>query len=241
MAKPEISSGYFGRLLGYNGGSPFQELAIVSERSYPSLSLLQEAQHGDDGSLGVLLRKYFRYLNSLSHGHLDDRIGVRVGASDIVQETLLEAHRDFSNFSGTSIEEFTGWLRRILFNNLATAIEKHVLADKRDVRKQKSLDQHLGHPDQSQPKLARYLQQDITSPSTPMQRDESLVQLLGAINKLPADYQEVIRLRHFEDLSFNQIAEHLGRKSGAVRMMWVRAVDKLRNVMGPTEEERHEV
>jgi len=212
----------------------------MSESSYPTLSLLQQARQGDGSSLGILLRKYFRYLNSLSHGHLDDRIGIRVSASDIVQDTLLEAHRDFGSFSGTTIEEFTGWLRRILFNNLATSIEKHVLADKRDVRKQKSLDQDLGRTDQSHPKLARYLQQDITSPSTPMQRDESLGQLLTAINQLPPDYEEVIRLRHFDDLSFNQIAERLGRNSGAVRMIWVRAVEKLRQVLERMEE-RHDV
>lgn len=209
----------------------------MSESSYPTLSLLQQARQGDGSCLGILLRKYFRYLNSLSRGHLDDRIGIRVSASDIVQDTLLEAHRDFSKFSGTTIEEFTGWLRRILFNNLATAIEKHVLADKRDVRKQRSIDQEpTGFTDHSNTRLARYLQQDATSPSTPMQRDESLGQLLMAINQLPADYQDVIRMRHFDDLSFSQIATHLGRKSGAVRMMWVRAVNKLRTVLQRLEE-----
>ncbi len=68
----------------------------------------------------------------------------------------MEAHRDFRKFSGTSIEEFTGWMRRILFNNLATAIEKHVLADKRDVRKQRSLDHEIGDGDHSKARLARY-------------------------------------------------------------------------------------
>ncbi len=208
----------------------------MSDSSYPTLGLLQQARNGDGGSLGVLLRKYFRYLNSLSHGHLDDRIEIRVSASDIVQETLLEAHRDFSKFSGTSIEEFTGWLRRILFNNLATAIEKHVLADKRDVRKQRSLDQAVGDADHSKARLARYLQQDVTSPSTPMLRDESLDQLSFAINQLPPEYQQVIRMRHFDDLSFSQIAEKLDRNSGAVRMMWVRAVEKLRLGMSRLED-----
>ena len=70
-----------------------------------------------------------------------------------------------------------------------------------------------------------------------MQRDESLVQLLGAIDKLSPDFQEVLRLRHFDDLSFNQIAERMGRNSGAVRMMWVRAVDKLRTVLAAQEEQ----
>ena len=208
----------------------------MSDSSFPTLSLLQEARQGDAQSLGVLLRKYFRYLNSLSRGHLDERIGVRVGASDIVQDTLLEAHRDFSKFSGTTIEEFTGWLRRILFNNLATAIEKHVLADKRDVRKRQSLDQEVGRADQSHARLARYLQQDMTSPSTPMQRDESLGQLLMAIDQLPPDYQQVIKMRHFEDLSFAQIAQRLDRNSGAVRMLWVRAVEKLRSCLEQMEQ-----
>ena len=210
----------------------------MSESSYPTLNLLHQARNGDGTCLGILLRKYFRYLNSLSRGHLDDRIGIRVSASDIVQDTLLEAHRDFGKFSGTTIEEFTGWLRRILFNNLATAIEKHVLADKRDVRKQRSIDQETGFTDHSNARLARYLQQDATSPSTPMQRDESLGQLLTAINQLPPDYQEVIRMRHFDDLSFSQISEKLGRKSGAVRMMWVRAVEKLRSVLQRLEENK---
>ena len=208
----------------------------MSDSSFPTLSLLQEARQGDAQSLGVLLRKYFRYLNSLSRGHLDERIGVRVGASDIVQDTLLEAHRDFSKFFGTTIAEVTGWLRRILFNNLATAIEKHVLADKRDVRKQQSLDQEVGRADQSHARLARYLQQDMTSPSTPMQRDESLGQLLMAIDQLPPDYQQVIKMRHFEDLSFAQIAQRLDRNSGAVRMLWVRAVEKLRSCLEQMEQ-----
>ena len=69
-----------------------------------------------------------------------------------------------------------------------------------------------------------------------MQRDESLEQLLTAINRIPADYQTVIRLRHFEDLAFNEIAKQLDRNSGAVRMMWVRAVEKLRVELNRLEE-----
>lgn len=200
----------------------------MSASSSATLNLLNEARKGDGASLGLLLRNYFRYLNSVSRNHLDVRIGARVSASDIVQETLLEAHRDFGKFSGGSIEEFTGWIRRILFNNLATAIEKHILAGKRDVRKQRSLDQKIGSEDHSRIQLANFLKQDVTSPSAPMQREESLDQLTRAIDRLPPDYQRVIRLRHFEDLSFIEIAEQLERNPGAVRMIWVRAIERLR-------------
>ena len=200
----------------------------MSHSSSVSLGLLEAARGGDADSLGLLLRKYFRYLNSLSHGHIDGRIRMRVSASDIVQETLLEAHRDFQKFAGATIEEFTGWLRRILFNNLATAIESHVLAAKRDIRKQRSLNEKANDQDNSADQFTRSLQAAVSSPSAPMHRDESAVQLMEAISKLPEAYREVIQLRHFDGLPFSEIATRLGRNPGAIRMLWVRAVEKLK-------------
>ena len=200
--------------------------------------LLQQARSGDPQSLGRLLENYFHYLDRLSKNHLDNRIEARVSASDIVQETLLEAHRDFTKFAGTSVGEFSAWLRQILFSNLATAIEKHILAEKRDVRKQRSINLSVNDGDQSCARLANFLQQqDVTSPSAMIQREESLDQLLKAIDRLPPDYQQVIRLRHFDDLSFKEIAKRLERNSGAVRMAWVRAITKLRTLMNHQENE----
>jgi len=82
-------------------------------------------------------------------------------------------------------------------------------------------------------------QEDVTSPSTPIQRQESLGQLIKAIDRLPPDYQQVIRLRHFQDLSFKEIAKRLDRNSGAVRMIWGRAITKLRTFMEDQENEKH--
>ncbi len=193
----------------------------------PSIELLDLARAGDRESLGLLLKNYFRYLNSLSRGHIDERIRMRVSASDIVQETLLEAHRDFSSFVGTSLEEFTGWLRKILFNNLATAIEAHVLAGKRDVRRQRRLEAARDEGNLSAG-FDFKLQADVSSPSSPMHRDESLQALRDAIDRLPDSYRTVIELRNFQGLSFSEIALRLKRKTGAVRMLWVRAVEKLK-------------
>ena len=200
------------------------------------MKLLERARGGDADSLGLLLRKYFRYLNSLSRQHTDERIRMRVSPSDVVQETLLEAHRDFARFAGTSIEEFTGWLRKILFNNLATAIENHVLAAKRDIRKQRPLDLPTGDASHAPEQLKRSLEASISSPSAPLRRDESLRHLTAAISQLPDAYQQVIKLRHFENLSFAEIAAKLGRSAGATRMLWVRAVEKLKHEMSQDDE-----
>ncbi len=195
------------------------------------LRLLGGARNGDTESLGQLLRNYFRYLNTLSVRNLDDRIRVRVSASDIVQETLLEAHRDFPRFIGTSLEEFTSWLRKILFNNLARAVESHLGTARRDVRKECSLDER--RDDTSGP-VARQMALPVeghAAASAASRRVESLGRLEQAIRSLPPDYGQVIRLRHVEGLPFNAIAERLGRNPGATRMLWFRAVEKLKAVL----------
>lgn len=200
-----------------------------------SARLLDQAREGDTESLGLLLGKYFRYLNSLSVNHIDDRIRVRVTPSDVVQETLLEAHRDFHNFVGLSLPEFTGWLRKILFNNLAKAIESHLLAAKRDVRKQRSLDEITNDASHSTARLGDPMQSCYPTASAAMSQGEQLERMRNAINNLSADYRQVLHLRHFEGLSFSEIADQLGRNVGATRMLWVRAVEKLKNGMPQNE------
>jgi RNA polymerase sigma-70 factor, ECF subfamily len=197
--------------------------------------LLEQARNGDGESQGALLRHYFRYLRMLSQGHLDERVRMRVSASDVVQETLLEAHRDFAKFAGTSLQEFTGWLRKILFNNLARAVENHLLAAKRDVRRQQSLDEKIKDASHSAARWEGVLRDRIPSASSIVRRDESLDQLSIAINSLPEDYRQVIQLRHFEGLSFQQIAVRLQRNEGAARMLWFRAVEKLKSELSRPE------
>ena len=199
--------------------------------SSSSLRLLEQARTGDSESLGLLLKNYFRYLNSLSEGQIDPRVRQRVSPSDIVQETLLEAHRDFKSFVGTSLEEFTGWLRKILFNNLSTAIESHLLTAKRDIRRQRSLNQQNNDNSRIFGDMEQIINASATSPSAPLNSDESVKQLMMAIGRLPAAYRQVIELRHFEGMSFAEIAVRLDRTSGATRMLWMRAVEKLKNEM----------
>ena len=199
--------------------------------SSSSLRLLEQARSGDSESLGLLLKNYFRYLNSLSEGQIDPRVRQRVSPSDIVQETLLEAHRDFKSFVGTSLEEFTGWLRKILFNNLSTAIESHLLTAKRDIRRQRSLNQQNNDNSRIFGDMEQLFNASATSPSAPLNSDESVKELMMAIGRLPAAYRQVIQLRHFEGMTFAEIAVRLDRTSGATRMLWMRAVEKLKNEM----------
>ena len=101
-----------------------------------AISLLKNARNGADECLGPLLQLYRNYLRLLADSQLDRKLRARVGPSDIVQETLLAAHRDFTQFCGTSESEFLAWLRQILSRNMAHAT-RDFTRDKRDVRRER--------------------------------------------------------------------------------------------------------
>lgn len=192
--------------------------------------LLAEAREGSEASLGKLMQLHASYLKLVVASQLDDRLRTRVSSSDVVQETFYEAHRDFPAFRGATPPEFLGWLRRILLNNLLRAVEQHVKAAKRDVRREVSIDRVVPAGDRSAAAFAAMLPHDGDSPSASIQRHESAQTLGQMLQFLPEDYREVLQLRHQEGLDFAEIGERMGRSSGAVRMLWLRSIKRLREL-----------
>src|SRR5262245_28015538 len=111
-------------------------------RSDPE-QLLAEARQGFSESLGRLLELYRNYLELLARTQIDLHVQGRVDASDLVQETFLDACRDFGQFRGTYEREWVAWLRKVLIYNLARAVQKQLVAQKRNARRDVSLEQHL--------------------------------------------------------------------------------------------------
>ncbi len=200
----------------------------MSQSSSNAAALLDRAQQGSMSSLGHLMGLYASYLKLVVSAQLDGRLRTRVSASDVVQETFYEAHRDFSGFRGESPEEFLAWMRKILVNNLLRAVEQHVLTAKRDVRREVSLERMQGGVDRSAMRFASLASSKEESPSTDLQRQERESVLAEVLTELPADYRKLIRLRHLEGLSFAEVAIRMNRSSGAVRMLWLRALKQLR-------------
>src|SRR5437660_5036837 len=95
--------------------------------------LLQEARVGDAAALGHLLELYRRYLALLARMQIGRRLQGKVDASDVVQETFLDAHRHFAVFRGESEAEFVQWLRQILAAKLADLQRRFLGAQGRDV------------------------------------------------------------------------------------------------------------
>ncbi len=193
--------------------------------------LFQLAVHGDQASLDQLLASYAGYLNVLTRAQLDRRILRRVSPSDIVQETLFEAHRDFAHFHGEGIEQFTGWLRKVLVHNISNSVAAHLLAAKRSVSREQYVEELSASVDQSHRGLAALAVAPQRSPASEVEHQESLSALASALEQLPADYRTVIVLRHLDGLAFSEVAERMQRTTGATRMLWLRAIEQLRLTM----------
>jgi RNA polymerase sigma-70 factor (ECF subfamily) len=207
--------------------------------SAPAQSQVQElftaARQGSSSCLGRLLALYTNYLRLLVAAQLDNRLQGRVSPSDIVQEAFFEAHRDFHQFRGQSTGEFVSWLRRILINNILRVVEQHVLAEKRDIRREVSLEEIGRRLEQSTVRLETLFAEQRASPSGCAVQHENEVILADALAELPPDYRDVIVLRHIEGLRFEEVAERMSRSAGAVRMLWLRALKVLRETMAHRE------
>jgi RNA polymerase sigma-70 factor (ECF subfamily) len=191
-------------------------------------NLIQCARGGDGSKLGQLLQLYRNYLRLLADSQLDRKLRARVCPSDVVQEAMLDAYRGFGQFRGRTQREFLAWLRQILINNVFRMVERHVLTGKRDVRREVSLEQIGRSVEHSGLQFQAILADDGTSPSDAVNRAEHEVRLADCIARLRPQYREVIVLRNFKCLPFERVAEDLGRSIGATRVLWLRAVKRLR-------------
>lgn len=173
----------------------------------------------------VELERYRSWLGLLARLRLEPRFRAKFDPSDIVQQTLLEAVRDWPRFRGQTEAERAAWLRRILAHVLLHEMRRYGGTRRRDVDREVSLDEALA--ESSRP-LGAALAAPQTSPSEQAARHELERRLADALARLPADYAEVILLRNVEGLPHEEVARRMGRGAGAVRMLWVRALARLR-------------
>ena len=192
--------------------------------------LIRRCRNGETDARDQLFAHYQHYLYVLAQTQLGKRLRAKCAPSDIVQQTLLEAHRDFAGFQGQHESELLAWLRRILAHNLFNEARRYG-ALQRDAGREVSLDQVRAGVDHSSLLLQRCLACSGPSPSEIAQEHESAAHLADALSRLPEDYQTVLLLRVFEELPAEEVAQRMGRSAGAVRMLQMRALTSLRQEM----------
>ena len=188
--------------------------------------LLRNARLGDRQSIGELLSQYRSYLTMVGAAQFQQRLRPRVSPSDIVQDVMLRAHCHFGQFRGETERELLGWLREILLNSLARFVEQHVRAAKRDIRREVSLENFTA----ATGPLPQGSTGSPQAPSAVVSLGEQSLQLNELLNQLPEHYREVLVLRNIQGLAFEEVAARLDRSPGATRMLWLRAIEKLRAV-----------
>jgi RNA polymerase sigma-70 factor (ECF subfamily) len=170
------------------------------------------------------LERYRAYLRLLARAQLRPLLRGRLDDSDIVQRTLLEAHRHAGQYRGATSGELAAWLRQILARQLANAVRDET-RQRRDVRRECSLEEAV---EQSSARLEAWLAAEGSSPAEKVERDEQLLRLAGALPELPEGQREAVELRYLQGLSLKEIAEQLGRTPGAVAGLLHRGLEALR-------------
>jgi RNA polymerase sigma-70 factor (ECF subfamily) len=191
--------------------------------------LLAQARAGDPAVFGRLLERYRAYLTLLARVEIGRHLRSKLDASDVVQETFLEAHRHFDRFEGVEVAQLTYWLRQILMGILAMQIRRYLGTRARDVRLERQLADSL---DRSSAGLEAALVASISSPSEHASRGEQSMLLAQAIERLPEDYRDVIILRHLEGLTFPEVARRMERTLDSVEKLWLRGLARLRQLLG---------
>lgn len=182
----------------------------------------------DDPRTEWLLR-HEPWLRMLARCEIDGRFQAKFSASDAVQQTLLAAWRDWDACRAEEEPQRLAWLRRILAHQIAHLARRYAGTKKRDIGREVSLQQSIN---EASARLEQLLPAAQSSPSQKLVRAEQRNLLAEALERLPEDYREVLLLRHLQDLPHEEIARRMGRSPGAVRMLWVRALARLRGEMG---------
>ena len=180
---------------------------------------LQAARAGSRDALGLALEACRHYLLRIAREELDSVLQAKASASDLVQETFLEAQRDFPKFVGKTEAELLAWLRQVLLHNVANLARHYRGTAKRQVDREIRLTaEPNGVPD---------LEDSGPTPSALLQASERQQQVEKALERLQPDYREVIVLRNQARHSFEEVGRLMNRSADAARRLWSRAVERL--------------
>jgi RNA polymerase sigma-70 factor (ECF subfamily) len=186
----------------------------------------------DTDAPAPLLERFRSYLSLLARAELGAQYRGKLDASDIVQQTLLDAHEKLSQFRGNTTAEMAAWLRQILARNLAD-VRRDFGRDKRDIARERSLNVEL---DQSSARLEQWLEAVQTSPVERVDKNEQLLRLAAALAQLPEPQRTAIELHHLHGFSLTETAQKLERSEPSVAGLLRRGLARLRELLESRDE-----
>lgn len=196
--------------------------------SQETLHLLDRARHGQEEAVEQLLTRHREAVRRMIALRLDPAIAQRLDASDVVQDVLLEASRRLPDFLDKPPMPFHLWLRHIAKDHIIDAHRRHRQAQKRGVDRERPLVKP-GWADQSSLDLAGQLLDQELTPASAAIRQELQQRLQVALGALGDSDRELILMRHYEQLTNQEVAESLGLTEPAASMRYLRALRRLKD------------
>ncbi|OYP38029.1 sigma-70 family RNA polymerase sigma factor [Rhodopirellula sp. MGV] len=177
-----------------------------------------------DASDPSVIAKFEPYLRMLARTRMRQAYQAKIGASDMVQQAMMQAVAGFDGFRGGTEAELMAWLRQILAHHLCH-LDRDLHRDKRDIRREQSMEQKLAA---SSMRLEGLLAGSDRSPSQNVALGESVIQISEALDKLPEAQADAVRLHYLEGMKLSEVADELGKSTGAIAGLLHRGMKALR-------------
>ncbi len=184
---------------------------------------LKRARSGSQSALGIALEAGRKRLLLAAHRSLDDKLKAKVSASDVVQDTFVEAKRDFGQFRGHTEAEFYGWLQGILANRLSNNVRRYVQTQRR------AIDREVRGCDA--PGAIDNVQDDAPTPGAELLAHEEQWQVRLALSTMDESMRSVLIERTWRGDSFAEIGARRNCSADAARKLWSRAVRQMRQLL----------
>lgn len=188
--------------------------------------LLARLRSGDEAALAEFVEANRPALMAFLHSRIGAHLAKKTEADDILQDACLEACRSLDKAPLDTWDPLH-WLFQICERKIIDAHRRHFASQKRDASREAAI------PDGSDAAggLANLLAASMTTPSAAFSRDQRQLRVLAALDTLPEEQREAIRLRYLVGLPSKEIAQKLGKTDGAIRVMLSRSLGKLQEML----------
>ncbi len=198
--------------------------------SEQTVELLRNAREGEPAAVNELMERHRTAVRQMIQMRLDRAVAARVDASDVVQDVLLEASQRLNDFIESGSMPFHLWLRQLAKDRLIDMHRRHRGAQRRSVDREQRVG--AGNSERSSLNLDGVLADGQLTPAAASIRREIEQRFLTALQELGDDDRDIILMRHQEHLTNSEVAEALGLSQPAAGMRYLRALRKLREVLG---------
>lgn len=195
-------------------------------------NLLKLAAGGDSDALGRLLESHRHRLERIVRVRLDHRVQSRMNASDVIQETCIEAGERLREYLENPEVPFFVWLRYLAQQRLQQLHRHHLGRQIRDANRERSIGQNDSQDQLGSGIIAGQLVARFSSASTIVQREELCQRLREMLDRMEPVDREILVLRHFEHLTNAECAQILSLSTTAASNRYIRALERLRAVIG---------